>query len=146
MENFENNLNSWDSNYQDSNYQDPLVKAKDEVREQGMPVYMSSEYCKNFTAKHGNCDKCEYFFACDEILKNTVKNSVKELRKVFLEVETLQEENEDIKKIFNEVKLICPVVFNTEKCFGNCNECEHSKICDLFFTLVFSQLVKNQKI
>ncbi len=96
---------------------DSLERAKKELREQGQPVLMHTKYCEDFTKRYGRCDKCEYEFACMDILKLELKYSVEMI------LDQLIENGERFGDINSEECSVHRLVGNS------CDKCESYDQC-----------------
>ena len=131
--------------HHEDNYEDPIKKAKKEVERRGFPAYINSDYCVYFVKTHKNCEQCEYNFACDKVLEQTIRNEIDELRNAFLEDEQILLEDKEMKSIFDKAKKICKPYFKSSECFQNCNVCQYLGQCNLFFSMIFGFFLKNVK-
>jgi hypothetical protein len=123
-----------------------LEQSKKEAKNEGLPLYMDSMYCKNFIKKHKSCDKCEYNFACTSVLQKTIKKSTSIIKKIFLERSSEMFEDEVFGKIMNDVEKDIREnysnAFNLKTCSKECKTCTQKTACDLFFAIFYYRLSK----
>jgi hypothetical protein len=100
------------------------------VKKLGYPVYMDSEYCIEYINKHGNCEKCEYSFSCDEVLLDILRNRVNIYKEVLIEDAEIPDPI-DLKD--------CKVHRNI---FNNCNGCKNEDKCYLMALTKYAYLQK----
>ena len=100
------------------------------IREQGYPVYMDTEYCKNYIAKNSNCNNCEYKFSCDEVLLQILRLAVNKVRIYLAENEELPEEiNKEECRLHRDI-------------IGNCSNCKNDNKCYLFALIKYQEIKK----
>lgn len=110
-------------------------QAKQEIREEGFPIYMDSIYCKDMAKKNISCEKCEYTFACNKVLERTLQKSVNYIREAILE----NEAPVNSQKIHSEE---CKQHLLTAKC----DSCENDKQCYLDVLRFFRENINFGKI
>lgn len=107
---------------------DSREQGKLDAANEGYPIRMDSQYCEEYLKNHDNCESCEYSFSCHEILKMTLRNSVKMVR------DYLVEAGERVGEINSEECKSYRLIHN------KCDDCMHSDSCYIEALKVFHDM------